>query len=142
MIPSANMPMTRLEETLHKCMVQRPDILERILSPEELLEYVIWMAENHSSSYDVDLSDVPVLPTQLNTASILGKMPASALTDRTAELLTAMYSTQNEDQYILADHDISAGRMLRYMPAHWHTNTYFEIYYAFSGNCPVHPPGL
>ena len=28
--------------------------------------------------------------------------------------------------------------MLRYMPAHWHRNQYFEIYYALSGECPVH----
>ena len=52
--------------------------------------------------------------------------------------LSAGYAKQSEERYMLVDHDISVGRMLRYMPSHWHTNSYFEIYYAFSGTCPIY----
>ena len=31
--------------------------------------------------------------------------------------------------------------MMRYMPAHWHTSDSFELYYVFSGECPIHFPG-
>lgn len=30
--------------------------------------------------------------------------------------------------------------MMRYMPAHWHTSDSFELYYVFSGECPIHFP--
>ena len=28
--------------------------------------------------------------------------------------------------------------MLRYMPSHWHRNNYFEVYFAFSGQCRIY----
>ena len=28
--------------------------------------------------------------------------------------------------------------MLRYFPSQWHTTTYFQVFYAFSGECPIH----
>lgn len=52
--------------------------------------------------------------------------------------LATGFATQQESRYLLANHDISIGRMFRYMPAHWHTNDYFEIYYCYCGTCPIH----
>lgn len=45
---------------------------------------------------------------------------------------------QQEKTFIPQKFDISVGRMLRYMPAHWHTNDYFELYYVFTGSCELH----
>ena len=37
----------------------------------------------------------------------------------------------------MQEQDIAASRQLRYMPSHWHSNDYFEIYYTYKGNCPI-----
>lgn len=133
-----NTPMTQIEKMLCECLEKRPDIKNRILTSEELLEYIMWMAKSHTSFSPVDFSDIPVLPTQLNMASSFNALHTSNVSGKSGEFLTTLYTSQREDQYILADHDISAGRMLRYMPAHWHSNAYFEIYYCFSGTCTVY----
>lgn len=71
-------------------------------------------------------------------AELAERLFCDPTSSRTLTLLSSGYASQSEERYILPDHDISVGRMLRYMPAHWHTNAYFEIYYAFSGTCPIH----
>lgn len=43
-----------------------------------------------------------------------------------------------EENFVSADYDVYVDRMLRYMPAHWHSNDFFEIYFVFSGNCPIY----
>ena len=47
-------------------------------------------------------------------------------------------TVQDEEGYIAGKNDISIGRILRYLPDQWHSNTYFTLYYCFSGHCNAH----
>lgn len=136
--PLAHLPMTLLENMLKDCLLKRPDIRSHILSSQELTDYIRWMAESYGRPTDFSLSDIPVRPTGTPMAELAERLLSDPMDSRTLSLLSSGYSTQSEERYILSGHDISVGRMLRYMPSHWHTNSYFEIYYAFSGTCPIH----
>lgn len=136
--PLSRLPMTTLESMLKECLDRRPDIRSHILTSQELTEYIRWMAEVHGRPKDFTLSDIPVRPTGTPMAELAERLLCDPTSSQTLTLLSSGYASQSEERYILPDHDISVGRMLRYMPAHWHTNAYFEIYYAFSGTCPIH----
>ena len=130
--------MTILEEMLKDCLAQRPDVRDHILTSDELTEYIRWMAKTHDRPANISIVDIPLRHSGSRMAEIADKMLDNPTDDQMLSLLSSGYSKQSEERYILAGHDISVGRMLRYMPSHWHTNSYFEIYYAFSGNCPIH----
>lgn len=104
----ASLPLTETEEKLKRVAPFPFGKPWYILTSTELLDYLIQMKKNYGTDQD-DYSP--------DTASD--------------------YSTQREVRYITKGNDISVGRMLRYMPAHWHDNEYFELYYAFSGECPI-----
>ncbi|MBR1780256.1 MAG: helix-turn-helix domain-containing protein [Oscillospiraceae bacterium] len=137
-----SLPMTRLEWGLKECLLQRPDIRSHILSVGELAEYTGWMAREFGGGLASE-----------ERAGLLSGLRSDAqgpimdvgrrLLDDPADpgalrLLSTHWGDQREASYIHPDQDISARQMMRYMPAHWHQNQYFEIYYAFSGECPVH----
>ena len=52
--------------------------------------------------------------------------------------LRDMVQLYQEESFISESSNISAGQMLRYFPSHWHSNDCFEVYYALSGECPIH----
>lgn len=107
-----NLPMTDTESSLKHHLLQFPELKDRILTSEELSAYIQDLIQIHEKKQ--------------------GKESVAA------KLINA--DVHREETYLLANHDISVGRMMRYMPAHWHTNDFFEIYFAFSGNCPIHFP--
>ncbi len=130
--------MTRLEQLLKQCFMLRPVLSDRILSPSELSEYIRWMVRSFANdpAYRFSEEDLPHFST--GQMAYLGRRILTDPKDnRALSALSTGYANQNEDRYILSDSHISVGRMLRYMPAHWHNNDYFELYYAFSGDCPV-----
>lgn len=136
----ANLPMTTLETMLKHCFQQRTDLSQRILSPDELTQYIAWMAQTYGRNADISALSLPVRPTNPQMRAIAEKLLSDPTDESAIALLASGYQQQIEDQHFIANHDISVSRMLRYMPAHWHTNNYFEIYYAFSGNCSIHFP--
>lgn len=138
LMPLSSLPMTILEEMLKDCLAQRPDVRDHILTSDDLTEYIRWMAKTHDRPANISIVDIPLRHSGSRMAEIADKMLDNPTDDQMLSLLSSGYSKQSEERYILAGHDISVGRMLRYMPSHWHTNSYFEIYYAFSGNCPIH----
>ena len=132
-------PMTRLESLLKRCFFQRPEPSKEILQPEELADYIKWMIRTFSDdpSYIFSEEDLPHFSN--GQMAELGRRIFSNPRDQKAvTALSTGYARQEEDRYILSDSHISVGRMLRYMPAHWHKNEYFEVYYSFSGGCPIY----
>ena len=136
------LPMTALEKGLKRCLQQRPDICSQILTVQELAEYTAWMAQEYgkllvNENRERLLSDIhadvsgPIM--EAGRRFLADPSDPSALSK-----LSSYWGTQHESGYIPPEQDISAWQMLRYMPAHWHQNEYFEVYYAFSGNCPIH----
>lgn len=136
----ADLPMTLLEQMLKECFLQHPDIRNHIFSSAELTDYISWMAHSFGKKTKITAASLPVRPNSPHMRTIADKLLADPMDDMAIAQLSSGYDKQSEDLYISADHDISVSRMLRYMPAHWHTNNYFEIYYAFSGDCSIHFP--
>lgn len=132
------LPMTVLESKLKEMFLKRPELRERILSSEELMEYIIWMARTHGKDPQIHPDTLPVRPANPRMAAVANKLLEVPRDQAAIAQLASGYGDQREDRYFPADRDISVSRMLRYMPAHWHTNEYFEIYFAFSGDCAIH----
>lgn len=132
------LPMTVLESKLKEMFLKRPELRERILTSEELMEYIIWMARTHGKDPQIHPDTLPVRPANPRMAAVANKLLEVPRDQAAIAQLALGYDDQREDRYFPADRDISVSRMLRYMPAHWHTNEYFEIYYSFSGDCAIH----
>ena len=128
------LPLTQLEHALKSVYLTRPDIQDRILSAEEMQHYYTWMATNfdaptffrESITMDGDIG-------QLGRHLLQNPKDVATLTR-----LTSLYEASPESNTFADDQDITICRPLRYMPPYWHTSEYFEIYYIFSGTCPVH----
>lgn len=134
-----DIPITQMELMLKHYIFLRPDIIGRVLSPEEFSDYLAWMAKEHGSGTSIQytLGTIPIqIPDSFHQD--LAQRIMDDPTDRQAfSLLTSTYQNQHEDQHILANYDITVGRMLRYMPDQWHAADHFMIYYAHSGETTV-----
>ena len=136
------LPMTGLEKGLKRCLQQRPDIRSHILTGQELAEYTAWMAREYGSTLAQTNRERILSDIHADTNGPIMEAGRRFLADPSdpgaLSRLSSYWGAQQEAGYISPDQDISAWQMMRYMPAHWHQNEYFEVYYAFSGNCPIH----
>lgn len=131
--------MTQLELMLKHFISLRPDIKGKILSPKEFSDYLTWMATEYSihSSNRYTLGTIPVQIPDSFHQDLARRMMNDPTDSQAFSLLSTTYENQREDQHILANYDISVGRMLRYMPDQWHAADHFMIYYAHSGETTV-----
>ena len=133
-ISPSEFPLDPLEQRLKECFLSRPDLKEKILTPEELSSYVFWL-----------ITTQPHLPAKIPASeSPMALLFSSADTTSDAEVLrqtlSSFFRQQDESRHLPEAKDISINRMMRYIPAHWHTSDSFELYYVFSGECPIHFP--
>ena len=139
---SFDLSMTRIENGLRYFSMLQPKIKDRILSAEELSEYHKWMQSFYKDSDELALSMFQdyVRGSELDNA--LSRKMESALKkgnlNNFLDSHVSLYTHSREENYLAADQDITAGRMLRYMPAHWHSNEYFELYYAVGPGSKIH----
>lgn len=122
-------PMTPLEELLRERFLIRYPKGKPFLTEEEMHAYIDWLVTTRTGSENVQLSD-PTLEASMRQVNAGGK---AAL-----DILYMSQREHREGRFLVADYDISVGRMFRYMPAHWHANDFFEIYYCAGGTCPIH----
>ncbi len=119
-------PMTHLESLLKQCFLQRPELSKKILQPSELSDYINWMIRSFAEDPDYAVSDRELPHFSTGQMAELGsRILANPRDQKAVTTLSAGYEKQEEDRYILSDSFITVGRMLRYMPAHWHKNDYF-----------------
>lgn len=132
-----DIPMTQLEIMLKFYLSQKPK--KRILSSAEYSEYLAWMAKEHENHKEkrYTLDSIPVQIANPMYRDLADRIMRNSGDTQAFSLLSTGYEHQSEEQHILANHDISVGRMLRYMPALWHAADHFMIYYAHSGETTV-----
>lgn len=131
-----DMEMTQLEESLKLFFLERTDIHNRILSADELAEYISWLVRQYGN-IEYSLYDLPITINNEKQLKLAERILSGRIDPVSFRQLSSSYSLQSEQQFISAKQDISLGRMMRYMPGQWHTSDYFEIYYAPYGKCPV-----
>lgn len=120
--------MTRLETLLKERFLQYYGQAKPIVTKEEMDAYLHWLVTSYSGAGN---------PLQDNSA--LGRI-AEKVNQSKGNALAELLETNREHseiRFLRTSHDISVGRMFRYMPAHWHTNEFFEMYYCTGGRCPI-----
>lgn len=134
--------MTELEYGLKRCLAERPDVRSHILTVSELTDYTAWMMDQYGHGLSVQRQEQlfqGIHADRSGPMMILGKDMLRNPDDAGAlARLSSQWGNQHEESAVAAGQDISAWKMIRYMPAHWHQNDYFEIYYCISGECPVY----
>lgn len=132
-------PMTLIEEGLKSCWEMRKDLHGRVLTGSEMAEYMLWMVENFGENSDAALEQA-VIPAMLQGGGISGighEILRDSHNAGARKALSQLYESPQEAQFFLENQDISTGVFLRYLPAYWRRDEYFEIYYVFSGSCTV-----
>lgn len=140
--------MTFMETQLKKIFLSQPELADKLLTPKELTKYIsklIYLGgtlpknmQKKMSEFTDDIFTTTELSYNSSLSVLAERLALNANDPQALSTMAAEYENQKAEHYLLTNHDISIGRMLRYMPAHWHTNDYFEIYYCFSGDCPIH----
>lgn len=128
------LPLTQLEMSLKEAFLQRKDMQDHILSSEEMQDYYTWMATNYNSHGDYSPSII-----QSGDIGKLGRYLLKNPKDISAlSKLISLSPASPESNTFAEDQDIAICRPLRYLPPYWHTSDYFEVYYIFSGECPIY----
>lgn len=133
--------LSYVEQKLKEIGRSAPGIYDHILSEDELSEYIIKLIREHSSSADEEKILDSVAATNrlsdyfsdLQNRIVLGH-------ERSAESLELrrVYREHTESMYIADDSDITYSRLFRYLPAQWHTDNFFQIYYAPLDEVSIH----
>jgi len=134
-----HLPMTAFEEQLKNRYKQYIKEQQHIFTAEEMKDYMTWLV-NSSSENTVprfNAEDIPSMLIGTNINSIGIRLLYNSMDKKALKLLTSQYDTQTEPYFFPKDQDITSCRVLRYMPSYWHQNSFFEVYYAFSGNTPI-----
>lgn len=133
------LPMTTLEKQLKRCLDLRPKLSSYVLSPEEMWRYMKWMIENFSSRSDFAFSeeDIPFMLADSKVSNIAKNLRESSSHTDSMEQFHEIYIDSKELDFFSENHSITASRLFRHMPAYWNSSDYFELYYAFSGDCPI-----
>lgn len=133
-----HLPMTSLEENLKLCKSLDSSYHRRVLTPEEMIGYVTWMVEQFEGrpGFQVSPDDIPPT-TGGNIAAIHSGIRQGGKQPLSLEGLDDIFQNPSEIQFFSEQQSITASRFLRHMPAYWLRSEYFEVYYVFSGQCPV-----
>lgn len=132
--------MTKLETMLKSFYLQRPDLHNKIITSNELSNYISWMASTYNAGFGerFTLDTIPEFAYSSRHCELAESFLKKPNDSETLALLSKDSAMQSEDCCISANQDISAGRILRYLPAHWHTTDCFQVYYALTDKCTVH----
>ncbi len=125
-----------LKEAFHKYHI-RPD---KVFTNVEMAAYITTLMRNDAGKTNFSGEDEKTLTLFQNQ----GLMPAvTAAAENPADesaflALADSFHLQDEQAQLIEDFDVCPWRMLRYIPGHWHSTEYFELFYCYSGSCPVH----
>lgn len=130
--------MSKTEQRLKHVYLERTDIHNKIISSDELSEYIAWMISANSGYEHLQESDPMMQEKNRGITDLIQTIASDPDNISAFGSLASIYRFQREETHMNESYDISVGRMMRYMPAHWHTDDYFELYYCCSGDVPIH----
>ena len=127
-------PLSAMEEGLKAFLQRRPDMQNRIPTAQELAEYAAWMAEEYRRPEPVfSLGATEKEIADGARAALADDHPGAA-----AQWFEKRLDRHSESDFLPVGRDISADIMRRYLPSHWHTSGFFEVYYSLHGDCPIY----
>lgn len=133
-----HLPMSSLETQLKRCKLLNPPYHNRVLTPNEMVEYITWMSDNFGGREDFKFStdDLSMIMGG-NIAKAGFEMMKNTQRDQALKQISDIYNRPTEVQYFSENQSVSSSRFLRHFPLYWQTSDCFEILYVFSGECPV-----
>lgn len=133
-----NLPMTLIEKQLKIHYKKYMQNSEHIFTSEEMKDYMTWLIHSSINKKSFSTDEIPSMLIDTDITQIGIRLLNNAKDKDALKLLTAQYETQTESYFFPKNQDITTCRILRYMPSYWHKNSFFEVYYAFSGNTPIY----
>ena len=132
-------PMLAFEQGLKEAFQRAGISPKRIFTNVELAEYIIALMREDAgrTAFAEDAVSQNAVIHNANLMRLVTKAAMHPDDKKAMEELAEIYASQDEERQLIDNFDISCWRMPRYMPAHWHSNQYFEIYYCYSGGCPI-----
>ena len=133
-----HLPMSGLETQLKRTKMMNLGYHNRVLSPDEMVEYITWLSDNFGGKeeYRFSTDDFYMLSSG-NIAKVGFEMMKNEERQKALAQISDIYNRPTEKQYFSENQSVSASRFLRHFPAYWQTSDCFEILYVFSGECPV-----
>lgn len=133
-----HLPVTTLEQQLKRCRGMAPSYHDKVLTPEEMTDYMSWMVSHFSGRGDFQFSTKDIsIHTSGNIAALSDQLLQNTEKAGALAQLADILRNPSEKHFFGVEQSVSAGRFLRHLPACWQRSGYFEVYYAFSGRCPV-----
>ncbi len=134
---SGRFPMSAMELMLKEVFSARGFRSDTVFSNSELAEYITWLMRSFGGAVPAAPEDLPGHSASSKILGIVEEAASHPEDSGAMNRLAESFAVQDEEKQLLAGFDINVWRMFRYMPAHWHDNDYFELYYCSSGSCPV-----
>lgn len=133
-----HLPMSSLEIQLKRCKILNPAYHDRVLTPEEMVEYIAWMSENFGGREDFRFSTDDLSMLMGGTIAQAGlALMANPRRDQVLQQISEIYRQPAESQYFAEHQSVSTSRFLRHFPVQWQSSGCFEVLYVFSGECPI-----
>ena len=132
--------LSYIEASLKNIMKSYPEYYDHILTGDELSDFILMLMNNYSK--DANRSAITSESREIIAGDFFISNQDAIIQNRLTEEQLSEYrktfSEQTESFFLDSGYDISASRMIRYIPAQWHYNTYFFVYFTLYGNCPIH----
>ena len=132
--------LTYIEINLERIFLLYPQYYDHILAPKELSDFVFMLREKYSKLADKDtiVAEGRELVSgdffEENIANLsFGQKDFKDLND-----YKDSFESQSEKYYFKNNYDISVSRVIRYIPAQWHSSSYFRIFHATDKECEIH----
>ena len=132
--------LTYIENNLKRISLLYPSYYNHILSPNELSEFIFMLREKYSKLADKDM--IMKEGKELVSGDFFEEN-ISSLSFNQKEFKDIndyrnSFESQSEKLYFKNSFDISVSRVIRYMPAQWHSSSYFRIFHAYDEECEIH----
>ena len=126
-------PLTEVEQGLKYYFTVLGVQPDTVLTPEEALEYMLEMGRRHGRHLPAGSQPGKRMIYNQRLRSAIIDAGQEGLEGSPGKAVARHLTAQDEELEILPGYDIAAWRLFRYMPAYWHSNEYFDVYYCASG---------
>lgn len=132
-----DLPMSDLEKQLKRSKQKNASYHDHVLTPKEMTDYIFRLSTHFAGKKDYRFPENDILLIGGNIAQVGSELMQQTSMSHLFKEVADLFQSPAETNFFSEVQSISAGRFLRHMPAYWQDCDYFEIYYVFSGECPI-----
>ena len=131
--------LTYIENNLKRISLLYPQYYSHILTPRELSNFIFMLREKYSELADKDtiISEGKELVSGDFFEENISNLSFNQKEFKDINDYRDSFESQSEKYYFKKGFDISVSRVIRYMPAQWHSSSYFRIFHATDEECEI-----